>query len=108
MIDEEALLIHGFDTFRVDLHTETFTEPHERPYDRLALAISCHALDEVTVDFQAIDLKIAQVIQRRVPGPEIIQCNTNADVAQSAECFLHQADVAHDGALRDLELKTTR
>ena len=51
---------------------------------RLSLAIA-HASHEALVDLDGVERQLVQVLERRVPGPEIVDMNADAERAEVVE-----------------------
>jgi len=59
--------------------------------------------DELAVDFQQVDREPAQIGQRRVARPEVVDGDLDAEFLQRAQRRGRRLGIAHDDALGDLE-----
>src|SRR5205807_9396633 len=57
-------------------------------------------------DFQLVEGEAAQIVQARITGAEVVQCQAYAERLEAEHGELGGIDVADEGAFRDLELET--
>jgi hypothetical protein len=77
-------------------------------HDAGALALRRHGLDEAAVDLHLVELKIAQMIEVRTAGPEIIEDYADTRRPQCAKCGAGAVQIGDKGAFRDLQLEPFR
>ena len=66
------------------------------------------ALHERAVDLERVDRKLVQVAQRRIAGPEVVEIDFHAEVAQLAEQLRGLVGAVHQRGLRDFEAEVAR
>ena len=68
--------------------------------DRLLLVLPLH---EFHVELQDVELHVAEGVQVRVAGAEIVEIDPEAELVQARDGLLHTVIVIHIGRLRHLD-----
>src|SRR5262249_12450775 len=87
---------------------ETRGERDDRPHDFGGLAPGQDVAYEAVVDLQPSERQAAQVAEARVPGPEVIDGDAHAAVAQASQDAHRVLGFLHDHRLGEFELEVTR
>ena len=103
LVPEQLGLGDGFDTFGDDADVERVGEVDDAGHDRVVLRVQAEPGDEGAIDLQEVDRIAPQVEQRRVPGAEVVDIESDTEVAQRGEDLARALRVLHDGRLGDLE-----
>ena len=67
--------------------------------------VRAHPTDETPVDLDLVDGKSVQVLQRGVPGPEVVDRHAHAELAQATEHAYAGLEVDHHRVLGDLDVE---
>ncbi|MDZ7733684.1 MAG: carotenoid oxygenase family protein [Acidimicrobiia bacterium] len=94
----------GFDALGHRLEPEGVREVHDRRDDRGVTVVVAEAPHERPVDLQHVHRELAEIAQRRVARPEVVDDEVDAQVPQSSQCLVGHLDVVHQHALGDLQL----
>src|SRR5664279_5534852 len=103
--DEPLGLVPGFHPFGDDVETEGASEDDEGFDDPFRARAEPDPPGETTVDLQFGDRKVVKVGQRRVPGPEVVDREPDADVVQAAKSRQRRAAGADEGTLDQFEMQ---
>src|ERR1700677_1075658 len=90
------------------LQAERLAELDQGVRERVRLARERQSRDEGTVDLQLIDGKLAQVGERAVPRPEVVDRDPNAESLPLAQQLSGGIGPAHQDRLGDLERQRRR
>ena len=104
---EQVQLPLRLDTFGGDRHAELAREPDGGLHDG-GVARALQLFDEIARDLHAVDGEAPQVIERGVPGAEIIDGQPYAECTQLREQPRGPVACAHEHRLGELELEAAR
>jgi len=85
------------------LKSESVAKAHDRLDDARLLRLLQHLPDKGAVDLDRIELKLAQMIEARIAGAEIVQRDAHADIAQFLKRGLGILQALHHRAFSDLD-----
>ena len=105
---QEGVLPLLLDPFRDDLQPQPPRDPDHGPHDRGGRRVGPDAGDEALVDLQAPEREPAEVPERRVAGPEVVDGDRHPPVPEAAEQCGDGVDVSREDALGHLELDQLR
>ena len=88
-----------------DPQIEAAREADDGPHDGRVVAAVGQGGDEGAVDFQRIDRESAQVDQRRIAGPEIIDRDAHPELAEPHENACDRLGIAHQARFGDLDFQ---
>src|SRR5215216_5157447 len=100
---ERRDLFRTLDPFCDRLHPEVVCELHDRRRHHPLLRASTKPADERLVDLEDVDRKTLEVAERRVPCPEVVESEADADAPELAETREHGVGILDEAALRQLE-----
>src|SRR5208337_4183902 len=106
LADEIVELIEALDAFGRRAKTEASSQADGGSHDRSAFGVFEHFPNERLIDLDLVELERAKVTQAGIPGPEIVQRNPRAELAQPAEDEHVLCAVSQDDAFSDFELET--
>src|SRR5208282_5058790 len=102
----EHELIFRFDAFGNGIDAETSAETRHRRHDRRAVVDLGEFMHEGPINLYLVEWKHAQIAQRGIPGPEIVEHDGNA---QKAELVQPLDNIAlQEDRFRNLDLQTFR
>src|SRR3546814_6832815 len=100
---KEARLPVVLDPLGDNLQLEAVTEIDDRAHDLHRARVAPEILEEGLVDLDAVEIEILQVAEARIAGPEIVQHDLDAELAQLPDRALRRVHVRNEHALGDLE-----
>lgn len=103
---ENVELIEFLHPFRQRFHPQRISQRRDRANNGMAIAAIGKIGDERPVDFHFVEGEGAQIAQRRIACPEIVQRNLYAQIAQTMECRHCLFDVRDENAFGNLQLET--
>ena len=71
-----------------DLDAKAVPEAEQRAHDGRALPLFGHALDEGAIDLDPVDLEVAQMVEARIAGAEVVERDPHARLAQRDQARL--------------------
>ena len=83
-------------------------ERDDRVQERRVGGLAAEVVDERLRDLEDVDREVAQVAERRVARPEVVEREPHAQVAQGVQLLDRAFGVAHRAALGDLERQRVR
>ena len=102
---EQRPRLDGLDALRHDLQAEPAAEVDQRVHDRVVAVVAREPHDERAVDLERVDVELAQVPERGMPGPEVVERRAHADRVQAGEDVGRALHVGHHDVLGHLELE---
>ena len=105
---EELELLARAPALGDDLEPQAPRQPDDRLGDRRVARVGLEIGDERDVDLQRVDREVLEVRQRRVPGPEVVDRDPEALVAQLVEHAADRVEVVQQRGLGHLELEPRR
>src|SRR6185369_10764060 len=75
----------GLDALGDHFHPQRAAEMDDRLDDRRALALAAHAVDEAAVDLEAIERELADIVEARIAGAEIVERDAETHLAQAVQ-----------------------
>ena len=86
-------LLLRLDAFRDDLELEALRHRDDRARDRGALLALDRVRGERVVELQLVERQLAQVGERRVAGPEVVDRDLDAELAQLLQRDLRALEI---------------
>ena len=103
---DEAQIVVGLDPLRRGIHVETLGERDDGADDRgIAVRGRGRAADEALVDLDLVERRLAQVAERRIAGPEIVEREPHAERLEPREGVVGGVAGGQEHALGDLEFE---
>ena len=82
LTQQELELRRGLHALRHDLQVQAVTERNDGPHDRRIVGIVTDVGDEGAVDLERVEGKSLQIVQRAIPGAEVIDRQREAEFLQ--------------------------
>ena len=102
-------LIEGFDPFHRGFDAQRVGQADDRGDDLGAVLIfRGTGIDKALVHLDLVERGGAQIAERGIAGPEIVECQAHAEFLQRLEGLVHRFAVAHEDALGQLQLQPVR
>src|SRR6185312_6366586 len=102
--EQRGGLLGPLNPFRGDRKAEAMRQTNHAANQRGRARIVHHGGDEPTIDLERVDLELAQVVQARGAGAEIVQRDARARATQHVQRLLGTVQVLHQGRLCYFEL----
>src|SRR3546814_2317649 len=99
---KEARLPVVLDPLGDNLQLEAVTEIDYRAHDLHRARVAPEILEEGLVDLDAVEIEILQVAEARIAGPEIVQHDLDAELAQLPDRALRRRSEEHTSELQSL------
>src|SRR4051794_15053924 len=98
----------GRDALRKDVHAEALPERDRGADDGRVVRVRAHREHERAVDLDLADGQLAQVVERRVAGAEVVDREPHAQLVELVEDDLGAERILQHRRLRELELQQRR
>ena len=96
----------GLDALGGGVHVEAFGQRDDGADDRgVAVCGRCRPANEALVDLDLVEWRLAEIAERRVTGPEVVERKPDPKRLQPRERVVGGVAVGEEHALGDLELK---
>src|SRR5262245_19091222 len=84
---------------RGDAKPKTTREPQDSPNDHQALSILDHTINKPAINLDLVEIQCLQLCKRRIPGPEIVEGDSNSRLPQFVDHSLRHVDIFYKRAL---------
>src|SRR4030088_2494656 len=102
---EEQQLRQTFHPLRRNVDSQGARHRDDCSRDSAIIPTIIDVCDERPIYLEAIDREISQAAEARVPGTEVIDCQTDTDGLQYTQSLLRPTLIRHDDGLGDLQLE---
>lgn len=106
--EQVVRLLGAFDPFRHDFQPQAVPKHENGTGDGLIVCIHQHIAHKTLVDLDPVQGKALEIGKRRVPGTEIIQCQTNPQGMQILELPDHEIGIVENRTFSDFQLQVMR
>src|SRR5262249_38156022 len=94
-----CMLVVLFDALGCGRQTKTTREPQDSPNDHQALPILDHTINKPAINLDLVEIQCLQLCKRRIPGPEIVEGDSNSRLPQFVDHSLRHVDIFYKRAL---------
>ena len=108
MIAQEVRLVQRLDALGRTPHAERLRQRQRGHRNGTAVGTGLDVLDEALVDLDLVERERAQIAERRVARPEIVQRNLDAKILDLVQPFERELRIRHQHGLGDLEFQPVR
>ena len=107
-LDEDLGLPLGLHALGHDLEAEPAGEPDDAGDDGHVVAVGVELGRERAVDLHRVDGEAPEVAERRVAGPEVVDREADAELADRVERLDRGVELVEDRVLGDLDAEAAR